>query len=272
MEPSTATSLEVETTTPTKRSCINCVNCNCGSTEVTVVQVPICAEEGCNNLACSSSDDGNTTDRYQSSDAPVSDSEASEELKARIEAKLIAKDPMNPLRATICTDTDRDGNERKKLVWGSLHQFPEEIYSKWLRIKQRKAKRDGYLGYLLGSHMAYLADCYEEEKTDGKSRFLHVNTGTHGSKTGETIHPVVALVPAKLQKYMDTSVGFIKEDITALEHRLRTSVFLVNSRCVPLYPEGKDTCDAWCMSRLLQPERMELYEEQKEIARELRKE
>ena len=71
---------------------------------------------------------------------------------------------------------------------------------------------------------------------------------------------------------MDEAVSFAKADIKMMEDRLRTSVFLVNSRSVPLYPVGKDTCDAWCMSQLLQSERTEFYEEQKAIARELRKE
>jgi len=270
MEPSTMKKSKVET--PKKKSCVNCDNCNSGCTELTVYkEVPICAREGCSQPACSNSDTGDA-DRYQSSDAPVSDPEATEKLRERIEAKLIASDPTNPLRAIIHTD----GNGKKVLVWGALHK---------VSVKKGK-KTEQKNGNVKGKHMQRLLECYDDEKTPDengvlKSRFLHINTGTHGDEKGGTVQAkpmpsYIAMLPVRLQKteterYFAGCELFMKCDIKRIYDRQRTSVFLLNSYCVPLYPDGKDTCDAWCMSKLLQPERMELYLEQKEIAQELRK-
>jgi len=280
------------------KQCANCVKCTyrCGIEARQKYSEITCAAAHCLTL-CQTKDgkqDVGTVeekDRLQNSDSPVNDPPADKDMIKRIEKKLTDKDPTNPLRGKIVEiGTYEDGDlepkrKSKRIRWGAILYIEEEFVKKWSeKIVNEKKSAYGEKEYKLGvtraSQIEHLVECYEAEKGDGdetnkNGRFIHLNTGSHGDSKGKTIENTRKLLKikgsqAEVNEYLNTSVRFAKKDLENLKTKKRTSVFLINSISVPIYPENKDVVDGWCMSQQMQDERYKLYLDQKDIAKELR--
>lgn len=277
------------------RQCVNCFpnypnipnvpNCNggCDMSSRVVYPTIVCADPNCDRLVKSEKKE---IDRYFNSDSPVKDPPATQEMIDRIEKKLIAEDPTNPLRG-ILRDIGHYVNgtwtiTRYRIRWAAIRKHDPATFNNWPE-KTKKERKDRLgekawtFGTIVRSHILYLVNCYEEEKRDGnEGRFIHVNTGSHGNENGRTIVNSIDLLKlfkgdqGRVDKYVKESVNFIKEELDGLKMKKRVSVFLINSLSVPIYPEDKDIVDAWCMSRQLQDERYLLYTESRRIAQTLR--
>lgn len=235
--------------------CVNCVNCKkkCKiptyySKPRSKYRCPKCVEEeqaGLSDL------------RYQHPDVNPNDPWGSEEYKNKFESAIMNKDITNPLRASIYEHRDKQNRVINRfLAWGALEVFPEIIQDKWSE-DVRNSNPNGY-GVLRISHLEDLVVCYEEEKPD--PRFIHVNTGTHGSPSGATIN---SFSPPW---YTDDAVLFTKHDLDMLQTKPRTSVFIVTSQAIGIYPPHKDIVDAWCVSQKHQAERFKYAKIQAKIA------
>jgi len=277
------------------KQCANCDKCKLGCGIDAREKYPeiTCAAAKCLTL-CQKEDgtqDNGTVeekDRFMNSDSPVDDPPADEDMIKRIEKKLTEKDPTNPLRGKLVEiGTYEDGHEiskSKRIRWGAILCIEEKFVNKWSQeiLNERKAKMGGKfkLGVTKASQITHLVECYEAEKGDGdetdkNGRFIHLNTGSHGDPKGKTIENTKKLLEIcgsqeKVNNYLKESVHFAKQDLENLKAKKRTSVFLINSISVPIYPENKDVVDGWCMSQQMQDERYKLYLDQKDIAKELR--
>lgn len=280
------------------KQCANCEKCilPCGIEARQKYSEITCAAAHCLTL-CQTKDgkqDVGTVkgkDRFMNSDSPVNDPPADEDMIKRIEKKLTDKDPTNPLRGKIVEiGTYEDGDlepkrKSKRIRWGAILYIEEEFVKKWSQkiVNEKKSaygEKEYKLGVINGSHLEHLIECYEAEKGDGdetnkNGRFIHLNTGSHGDSKGKTIENTKKLLQIyksheNVNKYLNTSVRFAKKDLENLKKKKRTSVFLINSISVPIYPENKDVVDGWCMSQHMQDERYKLYLDQKEIAKGLR--
>lgn len=77
-------------------------------------------------------------------------------------------------------------------------------------------------------------------------RNLHINTGTHGSKDGET---VVTRAQSYTDKKLKDCWKFALEDTLAAAKANQVSVHIVSSLAPPIHPPGTDVLQAWCFSR-----------------------